>query len=480
MKNLISFLIIGLFLFSSSYASAQSTSKIQMTPAEYQSLMETILTAKKKRMAKRKRYYQYNQRIAMQKAEANNNDQTASKIQELEKVYQQITQQQQTDRNNAELQQVKSKLEQEMRQLEMQLEQEKSEKENINTQYRDQIATRDADLKTSDQPQQSELLTLRNQQNALRLELEKSNQNLNDLQQKRDDYEKEMQQNEIEMATLKQQVKQLESNEKEIDELQTQIRTLEKQQRTLVVLSQTSKQKPGTPVDTSAKMDAAYLMAFSKDIAELELKVERLEAESKASTDNSSNHTQLKALEDRIIAINSGQTAPDYSKEFTALQNKLSAIEQELKAHKHDSGKPAPIIINTPPPAPAPVVVPVPAPAPKEDIKSFVTSRRQQNVYFANGSTQLNPTEQNKVREIANWLSTYELLDITIRGYASNVGSIEVNQRISQQRAATVKQTLLNLGVQSQRIILEPLGIDNASTDPANARRAEIHLLIRE
>ena len=124
---------------------------------------------------------------------------------------------------------------------------------------------------------------------------------------------------------------------------------------------------------------------------------------------------------------------------------------------------------------------PAPAPAPAvEELKKFVTSRRQQNVYFANDSTNPNSFEQNKLREIASWLSTYELLDITIKGFASNVGSFEVNQRISQKRAENVKQALLNLGVQSKRIILEPLGIDATSTDPANARRAEVHLLIRE
>ena len=499
MNKLIATLLIGLFVFNSNYLVAQQSAKVQMTPAEYQSLLETILKAKKKRMANRTRYhyYQQTQQQQLQQQLANQNTaskQTTSKIQELEKVYQQLTQQQQTDRSNKELEQIKSELEQEMNQLRSQLEeqrvqdqrqaqtpiQEKSEPlRDVNS--TEIVQYDDNQLKERNRILEAELLALRRQQNTLLVGQDRSERYINDLKDKENRIDRDLEGNSTEILRLKRQIKELEMNDQKMEELQMQIKILEKNQRNFAILAQTkaSKEITDKPVDESAKINAAYLDAFSKDVAELEFKVEKLEAKSFATNSNSIDQAKLKALEDKINALNTSTTtnapATDYTQQITALQTKLASMEAELKMHKHDSNKPAPIIINTPPPSPAPV----PAPA-VEELKKFVTSRRQQNVYFANGSTNPNSFEQNKLREIASWLSTYELLDITIKGFASNVGSFEVNQRISQKRAENVKQALLNLGVQSKRIILEPLGIDATSTDPANARRAEVHLLIRE
>ena len=492
MNKLIATFLIGLFFFSTNHLVAQQSAKIQMTPAEYQSLLETILKAKKKRMANRNRYHYYQQRQQQQIASQNTTtNQTTSKIQELEKVYQQLTQQQQTDRNNKELEQVKSKLEQEMSQLRAQLEeQDVQELAQAQTQVQEKsepipnatsteiVNYNDSELKERNRILEAELLALRRQQNTLIVGQDRTERYVSDMKNKDNRINKDLEDNTTEISRLKRQIKELEANNQKMEELQLQIKVLEKNQRNLAIITQTNASKDITdnPVDESANINAAYLDGLSKDMAELEFKLEKLEAKSfAASTNNSAiDQAKLKELEDKVNALTTTTTpntkAVDYSPQITTLQNKLAAMEAELKAHQHNSNKPAPIIINTPP-SPAPAV---------EELKKFVTSRRQQNVYFANGSTNPSSFEQNKLREIANWLSTYELLDITIKGFASNVGSFETNQRISQKRAENVKQALLNLGVQSKRIILEPLGIDATSTDPANARRAEIHLLIRE
>jgi len=491
MNKIISILLIGLFIFSTNDLLAQQTAKIQMTPAEYQSLMETILKAKKKRMAKRNRFYyqqrlqQQNQQQNQQQASQNQNaatDQTASKIKELEKVYQQLTRQQQqsdrnnqqSDRNNQELEQVKTKLEQEMNQLQAQLRQEQvaTVKDTIFQKNTNNNNYNDRQLKERNRILEEELLALRKQNNTLIVGQDRSERYIDNIKDKGNRRDEDLENTSSAISRLKRQVKELELNDKEVDQLKLQIKVLEKNQRNFALLSQANASKritdANSPVDSTAYINAAYLDAFSKDIAEMEFKIEQLEAAPAPSNNNAPDEARLKALEDKINALS--------STDITALQTKIIALEAALKAQKNN--QPAPVIINTPPPTPVPA--PVITPAPRKELEKLVTSRRQQNIYFANGSSQLNPAEQNKVREIANWLSTYELLDITIKGFASNVGSFEVNQRISQNRAANVKKALLNMGVESKRIILVPLGIDTTSADPANARRAEIHLLIRE
>lgn len=104
-------------------------------------------------------------------------------------------------------------------------------------------------------------------------------------------------------------------------------------------------------------------------------------------------------------------------------------------------------------------------------------------ILFGFNSTQLSTQSQISLAQFAGEISGEQGLDITIYGNTDNVGSHEVNQRISLQRAQAVQNFLLGKGIPSSRIIaVQGLSFDNpvASNDTeagrAKNRRVEIFL----
>jgi len=469
MRKIIILSLVSLFFINKNTLQAQSESEILMTPAEYQNLMETILQAKKRRMAKRNyHYYQTQQRpnsgTTQQRTQE---DFVQTKIQELERVYAQITTQQTSDTNNtntAELERIKSNLNREMEQLRSQLREEQNENKNLTTKYNERSTRGEDELLRRNKYLEDKIKEINSKAYVQQQESQKQQRELDKLNERFDQLQKN--QNKTEVVTTP-------NNDKELTELRQQIKEIEKQQSTLLILSQGQQANNSSDTTTNSSVDFAYMMEVNKQLAELEVKMEDLEKASKIAAQNRAQKNQIKGLKDQIGALEKKLNAlptsapapniPDYSRQISELQAKL----RELQAYHNQTHKAPPVVIHTP------------APAPKEDIRSFVTSRRQQNVYFQNGSATLTENEKSKIRDIAGWLSTYDRLDITIKGYASNTGSLETNQRLTRQRTETVKQTLLNMGVRADRVILEPVGVDTTSSDPANARRAEIHLLIR-
>ncbi len=67
-------------------------------------------------------------------------------------------------------------------------------------------------------------------------------------------------------------------------------------------------------------------------------------------------------------------------------------------------------------------------------------------IYFANGKTKVDPKYISQITTLAQNASKVEGYMIEIKGYASAVGSPEVNQKISQERAQNVTNILLQQG----------------------------------
>ncbi|MBQ7472484.1 MAG: OmpA family protein [Prevotella sp.] len=98
---------------------------------------------------------------------------------------------------------------------------------------------------------------------------------------------------------------------------------------------------------------------------------------------------------------------------------------------------------------PAPVVEPQkPAPA-----------KSTQTVSFKLGSSQLDASQQAVVNEVATWAKNHPNATIALTGYADKgTGSAQVNQRISERRAAAVKQELVKRGIPATRIVTDAKG----------------------
>lgn len=100
------------------------------------------------------------------------------------------------------------------------------------------------------------------------------------------------------------------------------------------------------------------------------------------------------------------------------------------------------------------------------------------NVYFANNSTTLGPSDKVALGELAKIIKDHEEnLTVMLHGFASKSGSASYNNKISFERAEAVKNALRGFGIQARNIVTLPHGVDD-SGNANQARRVEVSLRV--
>ncbi len=99
---------------------------------------------------------------------------------------------------------------------------------------------------------------------------------------------------------------------------------------------------------------------------------------------------------------------------------------------------PPPVIVAPPPPAPAPA--PVPAPVERRRVSFSAES------LFAFDKTEIKPEGKTALDRFANELRGTQFDQIRVEGHADRLGSDSYNQRLSTQRAESVKTYLTSAG----------------------------------
>ena len=91
------------------------------------------------------------------------------------------------------------------------------------------------------------------------------------------------------------------------------------------------------------------------------------------------------------------------------------------------------------------------------------------DVLFEFGKSNLTPSAQATVGEIANVLQSAESRMISVEGHTDSLGTIEYNYRLSEARARSVAESLSQHGVPARRIRTKALG----ETDPIASNRSD-------
>jgi OOP family OmpA-OmpF porin len=108
-------------------------------------------------------------------------------------------------------------------------------------------------------------------------------------------------------------------------------------------------------------------------------------------------------------------------------------------------------------------------------VKTSINKRAQlvaANVIFDINSTRLTAGSYPAIKELADSLKTNPDLDLLIEGHTDIVGNAAYNQKLSLNRAESVKKVLVNLGIASSRIQVKGYGDYRpvASNDNAEGR----------
>jgi OmpA-OmpF porin, OOP family len=105
------------------------------------------------------------------------------------------------------------------------------------------------------------------------------------------------------------------------------------------------------------------------------------------------------------------------------------------------------------------------------------------NVFFDTGKSTLKPESSKELNELAEYMLLKKTLKIEIAGHTDNVGNKDANQKLSEDRANSVKAYLVKKGIEASRIIAKGYGdtqpVADNSTDAGKQknRRTEVRSL---
>jgi len=95
------------------------------------------------------------------------------------------------------------------------------------------------------------------------------------------------------------------------------------------------------------------------------------------------------------------------------------------------------------------------------------------DVLFDTGRYSLKPGAREKLAKVAGILLAYPGLNIAVGGYTDNVGGDEMNQRLSENRASSVRDYLVQQGVTTNSVSARGFGntLPVASNDSSSGRQ---------
>ena len=107
-------------------------------------------------------------------------------------------------------------------------------------------------------------------------------------------------------------------------------------------------------------------------------------------------------------------------------------------------------------------------------------------ILFATNSSTVSTASQSALRNFATNLQSNPDTDLKIIGHTDNTGQVDYNQTLSEKRAKSVYDYLMNQGVSSKRMVFEGKGIHQPVAPNTTAegrsknRRVEIMILANE
>jgi outer membrane protein OmpA-like peptidoglycan-associated protein len=109
-------------------------------------------------------------------------------------------------------------------------------------------------------------------------------------------------------------------------------------------------------------------------------------------------------------------------------------------------------------------------------------NKAAKNIFFQTGSSKLLAKSFKSLKDVAEIMKEHPNYKIQIDGHTDNVGSDEMNQKLSEDRASSVKQYLMGNGVDDSRITstgygeTKPVVDNNTAAHRALNRRVEMTL----
>lgn len=105
-----------------------------------------------------------------------------------------------------------------------------------------------------------------------------------------------------------------------------------------------------------------------------------------------------------------------------------------------------------------------------------------QTIYFSYDSAQLSADMQSKLQQNAAWIKSHSNITVQIAGHCDARGSTEYNLTLGQKRADTVREQLIGMGIEANRLVTISYGkerpIDSSESESAYAKNRRVQFLV--
>lgn len=82
-----------------------------------------------------------------------------------------------------------------------------------------------------------------------------------------------------------------------------------------------------------------------------------------------------------------------------------------------------------------------------------------EHIYFESSKAELKPTSFPSLNALVTFLNEYPNVKVEISGHTDNIGAADINLKISEQRAQSVSEYVISMGVQASRIVTKGYGL---------------------
>jgi outer membrane protein OmpA-like peptidoglycan-associated protein len=198
---------------------------------------------------------------------------------------------------------------------------------------------------------------------------------------------------------------------------------------------------------TQAELDAANARNEATDAQAAAAKAKSDMADSQAASASALAAAQADAEKSRLANLQAQEAVLAADKEKAAMRTRLS---EQLNS-----------ILQT-----------------RDSARGLIVS--MSDVLFDTGKYSLKPGAREKLAKVAGILVAYPGLDIEVGGYTDNVGSEAMNQTLSENRAASVRDYLIKQGVATNSVVSKgfgetsPVASNNNSSGRQQNRRVEL------
>jgi outer membrane protein OmpA-like peptidoglycan-associated protein len=91
------------------------------------------------------------------------------------------------------------------------------------------------------------------------------------------------------------------------------------------------------------------------------------------------------------------------------------------------------------------------------------------NIFFVTGKSELKPVSKTQLMEIVKIMNEDKNIKLSVNGYTDNVGSVDSNQKLSEERANAVRDFLMAKGIAAERMRAQGFGVTNPVASNATA-----------